>query len=59
PNNPQKSHVYHSNSPQLNQAGVRLHMGQFSMTISAVAGSVLSDNQHTSILPAPQQTRKA
>jgi hypothetical protein len=23
-----------------------VHMGQFSMTISAVAGSVLSDNQH-------------
>ncbi len=47
PNDPQKSHVYHSNSPQLNQAGARLHMGQFSMTISAVAGSVLSDNQQT------------
>ena len=31
--------------PQLIQAGARLHMGQFSMTISAVAGSVLSDNQ--------------
>jgi hypothetical protein len=29
------------------QAGARLHTGQFSMTISAVAGSVLSDNQHS------------
>ena len=46
PNNPQKSHVYHSKSPRLLCAGARLHMGQFSMTISAVAGSVLSDNQH-------------
>ncbi|MGR3462780.1 MAG: hypothetical protein ACU0C8_13540, partial [Roseovarius sp.] len=47
----QKSHVYHSNSPQLNQAGARLHMGQFSMTISAVAGSVLSDNQQIYLHP--------
>ncbi|WP_220269880.1 hypothetical protein, partial [Paracoccus lutimaris] len=31
--------------PQLVQAGARLHMGQFSMTISAVAGSNLSGNQ--------------
>ena len=42
----QKSHVDHPICPQLIQAGARLHMGQFSMTISAVAGSVLSDNQH-------------
>ncbi|WP_147273352.1 excalibur calcium-binding domain-containing protein, partial [Paracoccus lutimaris] len=34
--------------PQLVQAGARLHMGQFSMTISAVAGSNLSGNQHRS-----------
>ncbi|WP_203228054.1 hypothetical protein, partial [Roseovarius dicentrarchi] len=43
----QKSHVYHSMRPQLIQAAARLHMGQFSMTISAGAGSVLNDNQQT------------
>lgn len=42
----QKYHLYHSMCSQLVQAGVRLHMGQFSTTISAVAGSVISDNQH-------------
>ncbi len=45
PNNFQKSHVYHPMCPQLIQAWARLHMGQFSMTISAVAGAALSDNQ--------------
>ncbi|WP_273250891.1 hypothetical protein, partial [Sediminimonas qiaohouensis] len=41
----QKSHVDHSDNPQLVQAGERLHMGQVSVTILAVAGSGLSDNQ--------------
>ncbi|WP_302847329.1 peroxidase family protein, partial [Sedimentitalea nanhaiensis] len=40
---------------QLNQAGARLHMGQFSMTISAVAGSVLSDNQQPGRTDATQE----
>ncbi|WP_273251331.1 hypothetical protein, partial [Sediminimonas qiaohouensis] len=43
----QKSHVDHSDNPQLVQAGERLHMGQVSVTILAVAGSGLSDNQQT------------
>ncbi|RUS60681.1 hypothetical protein EGN72_07165, partial [Pseudorhodobacter sp. E13] len=36
----------HSKCPQLVQAGARLHMGQFSVTILAAAGSILSGNQH-------------
>ena len=55
PDNFQKSHVYHSTCPQPIQAGVRLHMGQFSMTISAVAGSVLSDNQQCTHLRNQRQ----
>ncbi|WP_203228047.1 tyrosine-type recombinase/integrase, partial [Roseovarius dicentrarchi] len=50
----QKSHVYHSMRPQLIQAAARLHMGQFSMTISAGAGSVLNDNQHSRGKPFTQ-----
>ncbi|WP_252734149.1 alpha/beta hydrolase, partial [Paracoccus marinaquae] len=42
----QKSHVDHSVCLQLLQAEAGLHMGQFSMTILAVAGSILSGNQH-------------
>ncbi|WP_374637166.1 hypothetical protein, partial [Paracoccus sp. (in: a-proteobacteria)] len=41
----QKSHVDHSVCLQLVQAEAGLHMGQFSMTILAVAGSILSGNQ--------------
>jgi hypothetical protein len=47
------------------QAGARLHMGQFSVTILVVAGSVLSDNQQLegqswefSIIPKPKVGRQ-
>lgn len=46
PDNLQKSHVDHSICLQLVQAEAGLHMGQFSVTILALAGSILSGNQH-------------
>ena len=50
PDNLQKSHVDHSICPQLVQAGERLHMGQFSVTTLAAAGSILSGNQHSAVI---------
>ncbi len=46
PDDTQKSHVDHSIASCLMQSGRANHMGQFSMKISAIPGSVLSDIQH-------------
>ncbi|EGG75093.1 hypothetical protein SXCC_04273 [Gluconacetobacter sp. SXCC-1] len=42
----QKLHVNHSKNPPANDAGECEGMGQISMKISALPGSVLSENQH-------------
>ncbi|GAA3659132.1 hypothetical protein GCM10022398_00730 [Acetobacter lovaniensis] len=42
----QKLHVNHSKNPPENDAGECEGMGQISMKISALPGSVLSENQH-------------
>ncbi|WP_208855408.1 hypothetical protein, partial [Paracoccus versutus] len=47
----QKSHVDHSFAPCLMQSGRANHMGQFSMKISAIPGSVLSDIQQAHLPP--------
>ncbi|WP_225063395.1 hypothetical protein, partial [Komagataeibacter rhaeticus] len=39
-------HVNHSKNPPANDAGECEGMGQISMKISALPGSVLSENQH-------------
>ncbi|WP_281855146.1 hypothetical protein, partial [Acetobacter pasteurianus] len=42
----QKLHVNHSKNPPADDAGECEGMGQISMKISALPGSVLSENQH-------------
>lgn len=45
PNNTQKCHADHSNVPCCQQPRGRCHMGQFSMKITPIPGSLLGGNQ--------------
>ncbi|WP_225063458.1 hypothetical protein, partial [Komagataeibacter rhaeticus] len=52
----QKLHVNHSKNPPANDAGECEGMGQISMKISALPGSVLSENQQAQVSSCPLPT---
>ena len=58
-NNTQKCHVNHSKIPCCQQPWGRCHMGQFSMKITPLPGSLLGANQHTHVQAGPAPPLKA